>query len=146
MAESTLHTFKSHILLSLLILIILVSVPRRAEALVALPIPNTHRTRRMPKHAAESMYSSTAGNTRISKRRPSPQVRLPSTSSIHLRPLNLSASIRAQPTHDSVGCFENFSRQLALTSAEDCRVVVNHIILAYPQPMAPKSFGWNDGR
>ncbi|KAL8791145.1 MAG: hypothetical protein Q9195_006042 [Heterodermia aff. obscurata] len=65
-----------------------------------------------------------------------PRRRLPIFSS---KPLNLSA-------HDSVECFENRSRRLGGAGAEDCRVVVNHVILGYPNPMGAKTFGWNDGR
>ena len=44
----------------------------------------------------------------------------------------------------AVRCFNPFSTKLEPTDAEDCEIVINEIILRYPNPMVPQSFGYTD--
>ena len=56
---------------------------------------------------------------------------------------NLSATLHTSPNYP-VECFNPYSTRLGPVVGEDCHVVIDHIILAYPNPMAPKTFGYND--
>lgn len=59
-------------------------------------------------------------------------------------PVNLSAaSVNAPPTHE-VDCFNPHNPRLSPAVAEDCQIVIDHIILRYPNPMEPQTFGYSD--
>ena len=63
--------------------------------------------------------------------------------SMHPGRFNLS-TIPQAPLRYGVACFENASTRLRSTNPEDCQIVINHIILGYPNPMLPRTFGFND--
>ena len=68
---------------------------------------------------------------------------LRSASRAYLPLSNLSATLHTSPKYP-VDCFNPYSTRLGPVNGEDCRVVIDHIILAYPDPMSPKTFGYND--
>lgn len=67
-----------------------------------------------------------------------------STPSGVLPPMNVSAAnLNAPPTYP-VECFDPHDPKFTSTVAEDCRIVIDHIILSYPDPMAERTFGYSD--
>jgi len=71
---------------------------------------------------------------------PAEQRRIPS---VHPSSSNTSAILRTisiPPVH----CFNPYSTGIEHAEAEDCRVIIHHIILSYPNPMQPQTFGYND--
>ena len=54
---------------------------------------------------------------------------------------NASRTITAPPTE--VHCFDPFSRELASVTTADCEFIIDEIILRYPNPMSPQTFGYN---
>ena len=63
--------------------------------------------------------------------------------SIHRGLFNLSTVPQAALRYE-VACFENASSRLRSANPEDCQIVIDHIILSYPNPMLPRTFGFND--
>lgn len=67
-----------------------------------------------------------------------------SASSGILPHMNLSAaSVNAPPTY-AVECFNPHNPRLSPAVAEDCHIVIDHIILRYPNLMEPQTFGYSD--
>lgn len=56
---------------------------------------------------------------------------------------NFSIPITNPPRYP-LHCFNDYSTRLASATEEDCEVVINFVILAYPNPMEPKTFGYSD--
>ena len=54
---------------------------------------------------------------------------------------NLSESVKTPPANRRFHCFRE-SAKLKLADADDCEIVINDIILRYPDPMSPKTFGY----
>lgn len=54
---------------------------------------------------------------------------------------NLSRSVKAPPDHP-VDCFNPYSVKLEDADEEDCKFVINEIILRYPNPMSEQIFGY----
>ena len=54
---------------------------------------------------------------------------------------NISRSVKAPPTYP-ITCFNPYSVKLNLVAREDCEFIINHIILRYPNPMLPQTFGY----
>ena len=54
---------------------------------------------------------------------------------------DLSGSIITVPNHP-VHCFDPHSVKLNPTAGADCAVIIDHIILRYPNPMSPQTFGY----
>ena len=63
------------------------------------------------------------------------------TSNLNMPLVNLSQSIQAPPDR-IVDCFNPYSVQLKPAGEEDCDIVINEIILRYPNPMSPQTFGY----
>jgi len=64
-------------------------------------------------------------------------------SSHHPSSDNTSAILRTnelRPIH----CFNPYSTGIEQVKVKDCRVIIHHIILSYPHPMLPQTFGYND--
>ncbi|MCJ1458544.1 hypothetical protein MMC28_008917 [Mycoblastus sanguinarius] len=55
--------------------------------------------------------------------------------------LNLSDSTNAPPSYP-VTCFNHRSTQLKPASVENCQFIINQVILRYPNPMLPQTFGY----
>lgn len=146
MPGCNLYKVKSCLLFWIFILTMMTSARIRAHALLATSISDTSRTHKMPEDMTVSKDSPSVEKNRSSRTPPMSRGRLQLISIISPQSLNFSASIKAPSAQDPVDCFENISRRLGAAGAEDCGVVVNHVILAYPNPMGPKTFGWNDGR
>ena len=146
MSGRSIYKGKSSLLFWIFILMIMTWGREKAHALLATSISDSSRTHKMPEDMTVSTYTPSAEKHRSPRKPPMSRGRLQLTSILSPQPLNISASLKAPSAHDSVECFENISHLLGPTSAEDCRVVIDHIILAYPNPMGPKTFGWNDGR
>ena len=146
MSRCSIYKAKSSLLFWIVILMMVTWGRKKAHALLATSISDSSRTHKMPEDVTVPTYSPSVEKSRSARKQLISRGRLQSTSIFSARSLNLSASIRAPSVHDSVDCFENISHLLGPASPEDCRVVVDHIILAYPNPMGPKTFGWNDGR
>lgn len=53
-----------------------------------------------------------------------------------------SESVKTPPANRRVYCFDPRSADLKPALADDCDVVINDIILRYPDPMSPKTFGY----
>lgn len=64
-----------------------------------------------------------------------------STSKLVLPSTNLSGSVKAPPSYP-VRCFNPYSVRIPPAALEDCQFVINHIILGYPNPMSPQTFGY----
>ena len=43
-----------------------------------------------------------------------------------------------------IECFRPYHTALKTASVEDCRFIIDNIIVAYPDPMLPKTFGYTD--
>ena len=140
------YKIKSSFLFCVFILMMISCCRKTADAPLATPISDSSMSNKMPKDMTVPTYSPSVEKPQSPRKDHMSRTRLQLTSNISPQSLNLSAFIRAPSAHDSVECFDNISRHLGPARAEDCRVVVNHIILAYPNPMVPKTFGWNDGR
>ena len=140
------YKVKSSFLFCIFILMMISCDRKKAHALLATPISDSSPSHKMPEDMTVPTDSPSVGRNRSPRKDHMSRAKLQLTSIISSQSLNLSAFIRAPSAHDSVECFDNISRRLGPTRAEDCRVVVDHIILAYPNPMGPKTFGWNDGR
>lgn len=54
---------------------------------------------------------------------------------------DISGNIITVPKRPVV-CFNPYSVELKSTAADDCRVIIDEIILRYPNPMSPQSFGY----
>ena len=61
--------------------------------------------------------------------------------SLLLPSTNLSGSVKAPPSYP-VHCFNPYSVKLKPTVVQDCEFVINQIILRYPNPMFPHTFGY----
>ena len=55
---------------------------------------------------------------------------------------NLAESVEAPPANRQVHCFSPYSTGLKQADADDCETVINDIVLRYPDPMSPKTFGY----
>lgn len=55
---------------------------------------------------------------------------------------NLSASVKAPPIYP-VTCFNPYSVELKSAAAEDCQFIIDHVIMSYPNPMSPQTFGYS---
>ena len=55
---------------------------------------------------------------------------------------NLSESVKTPPANRLFHCFRPDSAKLKHADADDCEIVINDIILRYPDPMSPKTFGY----
>ena len=64
-----------------------------------------------------------------------------SNSNLNLSSTNLSSRLDAPPDYP-VHCFNPYSIKLKLAAAEDCQFVISNIILRYPYPMNPQTFGY----
>lgn len=56
---------------------------------------------------------------------------------------NTSAILRTTSV-PPVLCFNPYQTVVEQAKAEDCRIIIHHIILSYPNPMLPETFGYND--
>lgn len=65
-----------------------------------------------------------------------------SNSNVDLSPASLSKRLDEPPNYP-VHCFNPYSVKLTGAAVEDCQVVTNHIILSYPNPMHPQTFGYS---
>ena len=146
MSRCTFYKVKSSLLFWIFILAIMASGRERAHALLATSVSDSSRIHQMPEDITVPQNSPSVENNRPPRTQPMFRRRLQLASIINPQPLNLSATIKTPSLNHSVDCFENISHRLGAAGAEDCGVVVNHVILGYPNPMAPKTFGWNDGR
>lgn len=63
--------------------------------------------------------------------------------SVHSSTLNTSI-IHRPISVPPVTCFNPYATGIAYAKAEDCLVIIHHIILSYPNPMQPETFGYND--
>ncbi len=66
-----------------------------------------------------------------------------STLSRILLPTNPAARVSTSPVYP-VECFERRIPKLSPTMADDCQVIIDHVILRYPNPMMPQTFGYSD--
>ncbi|CAF9940761.1 hypothetical protein IMSHALPRED_002159 [Imshaugia aleurites] len=65
-----------------------------------------------------------------------------STSTLVLHKTNLSGSVKAPPSYP-VTCFNPYTTKMRPPIGEDCQIVINQIILRYPNPMSPQTFGYS---
>ena len=143
MSRCNIYRIKSSLLFWIFILTMVTRGREMAHALLATSISATSEPQKMPEEdMTVPKFSPPPEKNRSPRTKPMSLGR----PSISPQPLNLSAFIRAPSAPNSVDCFENISHRLGAASAEDCRIVVDHIILGYPNPMGPKTFGWNDGK
>lgn len=70
------------------------------------------------------------------------EIRSLRTSSGSLPSLNTLNSNTRAPSQYPVLCFNPYSTRLARAVVEDCQVIINEIILRYPNPMMPQTFGY----
>lgn len=70
------------------------------------------------------------------------EIRSLRTSSGSLPSLNTLNSNTRAPSQYPVLCFNPYSTRLARAVVEDCEVIINEIILRYPNPMMPQTFGY----
>ena len=64
-----------------------------------------------------------------------------STLNLDLPSTNLSGSVQAPPSYP-VACFNPYSVRLKHAALENCQFIINQIILRYPNPMSPQTFGY----
>ncbi len=64
-----------------------------------------------------------------------------STLNLDLPSTNLSGSFQAPPSYP-VECFNPYSVKLKHAALENCQFIINQIILRYPNPMSPQTFGY----
>ena len=57
---------------------------------------------------------------------------------------NLLGSVRRPPPNHPVECFNPYSVRLKHVGKEDCEVVIDNIIMRFPNPMSPQTFGYGD--
>lgn len=66
-----------------------------------------------------------------------------SSSNLHLPSLNLSESVKAPPSYP-IECFNPYFVKRKPAVLKDCQFIINHIILTYPNPMTPQTFGYTN--
>ena len=140
------YTINNSLFFWIFILMMMASGREITHALLATSTSESAGPRKMPEDMTLFKYSPSVEKPRSPRTKPISRGRPQLASTISPQPFNLSTFIRAPSVPGSVDCFDNISRRLSAASAEDCRVVVDHIILGYPNPMGPKTFGWNDGK
>ena len=144
-------------LFSTLIFALWLSVATLAGAHPSIPFHPPTRLHELPKHTSE--FISPLEPKKFERRNrdllkphqapPSPIAHASSPAdqrhilSVDPSSFNTSAilkTISAPPIH----CFNPYSTGIEHAKAEDCRVIIHHIILSYPNPMLPQTFGYND--
>ena len=146
MPRCNMNRVKSSLFFWIFILAMMTRRREMAQALLATSISASSRTLKMPENMTVSKYSPSVEENRSPRTTPLSRGRSQFASVISPQTFNLSAFIKVPPVPYTVECFDNISRRLGAASAEDCRVVVDHVILGYANPMDPKTFGWNDGK
>ncbi len=63
--------------------------------------------------------------------------------SVHSSSSNTSALLETISV-SPINCFNPYATGIEHANAEDCQVIIHHIILSYPDPMQPITFGYND--
>ena len=97
------------------------------------PPPDISMKKRVYDHQHDSSLSTSTQSLRSGGAWSIPDLAVPST--------NLSGSFKA-PANHPVQCFNPYSVKLKRAGAEDCRVVIDQIVLRYPNPMSPQTFGY----
>lgn len=90
----------------------------------------------------ETAFNQRSGSL-SAKKYPRSPARLRPPLSIHSPSSNISSLAHGAPRY-AIECFDNHSSRLRPATAENCQVVINYIILGYPDPMLSRTFGFND--